>query len=160
MKVQIEDERKFLIKKLPRKYLNIPGKDITQWYLWLHPPIRVRIENLEDCYLMVKIKIRPGVNWEFMKTISGGFADWLTRFRKFDKIRKTRRNIGNLELDRFYTQLWGLILLEFEKKPGSGTLEIPSDIVFEEVTGDERFSNHNLIKLSDIPEEWRCNIID
>lgn len=158
MKLKIEDERKFLVKVLPEKYLNLGGKEITQWYVGIDPPVRVRVENFDDCYLTIKIKKRPGVNREYEQEIHPKFADSLARFRKFNKIRKTRRYIGNLELDVFYVQLYGLVILEFEKKTGQEVLEIPSDILAEEVTGDERFDNHNLAKLDAMPEKWKCEI--
>lgn len=159
MKANIEDERKFLVKSLPKKYLETRSTEITQWYIWLRPPVRVRVEDFDDCYLAMKIKKGPGVNREFTRAISLRLAHWLARFRKFHKIRKTRYNIENWELDIFKVNLWGLVLLEFEKKPGSEILVIPPDIIAKEVTGEEMFSNHNLVKLFWTPEEWRCSIV-
>lgn len=159
MKLNIEDERKFLVKRMTGKYLRLRGKKITQWYIGMDPPVRVRVENLDECSLTIKIKARPGVNKEYIQEISFLLSERLAKFRKFNKIRKTRRDIGNLELDVFYVQLHDLVILEFENKTGKDTFVIPSDMVVEEVTGDERFDNHNLAKLDAIPDEWRCEIV-
>src|SRR3989344_7383728 len=104
MKLKIEDERKFLVKRMPRKYLNLGGKEITQWYISVDPPVRVRVENFDDCYLTIKIKTKPGVNREYEQGIHPKFAKSLARFRKFNKITKLRSYIGNLELDVFFAQ--------------------------------------------------------
>lgn len=159
MKLKIENEKKFLVKALPRSYLEYPSKEITQWYISIDPPIRVRVENFDTYYLTIKIKQKPGVNREYEQEIHRTFANTLLRVRKFNKIRKTRHLIGILELDVFLAQLGGLVLLEFEKKSKDDAFEMPTGIMTEEVTGDPRFENHNLAKLDAIPEEWRCKIV-
>jgi len=50
-------------------------------------------------------------------------------------------------------------MLEFEKKSKKDILEMPAGFLVREVTGDERFSNHNLSGLDMIPSEWRCEIV-
>lgn len=163
MKLKMESERKFLVKKMPRSYLKNRSKEITQWYICLDPPIRVRVEDFEDCCLTIKTdgEIREGykkrseLNGEILKDAAFNLA----AFRKHNKIRKTRYLIGVLELDVFLAQLEGLVLLEFERESDNDAFEMPADILAEEVTCDERFENQNLIKLDCTPEEWRCEII-
>lgn len=155
MKVGIEDERKFrVIKAVLNKLEN--GVEITQGYLCIDPPVRVRIENFEDSFLTIKIKQAPGINLEFEWAILLRDANLLMVVHKYHKIRKIRYKIGRLEVDVFLGELAGLVVIEFEQKYPGEPFEIPADFLVEEITGDARFSNNNLCRLDKIPEEWRC----
>jgi len=65
------------------------------------PPVRVRVEDFEDCFLTIKLKKKPGVNLDIKNEIPRDFAALLLKYRKSHKIRKTRYYIGKLELDIF-----------------------------------------------------------
>jgi CYTH domain-containing protein len=155
MKVGFENEKKFRVASGPVSDL-VNGAEITQGYLWFWPVVRVRFKDFWDSLLTIKIKIVPGVNLELEPKISLSLARWLMKHHKYHKVRKIRYKIGRLEIDVFLGELAGLVLIEFEKKHLNETAEIPVGFVVEEVTGDERFSNHNLCQLDKIPEEWRC----
>lgn len=159
MELKIEAERKFLVKKMLRSYLENEGKEITQWYICTDPPVRFRVENFKDCYLTIKIKKDVGENYELEGPIPKRAVSVLALARKHNKIYKTRYPIGILELDVFLSKLNGLVLLEFERKSKEDIFKIPLGFVVREVTGDERFENHNLAKLESIPNEWRCEIV-
>lgn len=158
MTVKIEDERKFRVKKILLSNLG-NSVEITQGYLCIDPPIRVRVENFQDCFLTIKIEQAPGINLEFEKAISIRDANLLMGAHKYHKVRKTRYKINGLEIDVFLGELAGLVLAEFEQKFSGEEFEIPPNLFMEEVTGDARFSNHNLCQLDKIPEEWRCQIV-
>ena len=156
MKIQIENERKFRVIKGPIGVLT-NGTEIVQWYVWFKPVVRVRVENFEDSFLTIKIKLRPGVNLELEGRIPFFLRKFLLRFQKHRKVRKIRYEIGRLEIDVFLGELDGLVLIEFEQKFSGEHFEIPAGFIIKEVTGDVRFSNHNLCKLDKMPEEWRCH---
>lgn len=159
LKLKIEAERKFWVRVLPRRYLENGGNEITQWYIWFYPPVRIRVENFDNCFLTIKIGKKTGEDYELETGIPKFISKILAKFRRHNKVRKTRYSVGNLELDVFVAQLKDLVLIDFEKKTGKEVLEIPSDLEVEEVTGDSRFRNHNLAKMDEIPEEWKCKII-
>jgi CYTH domain-containing protein len=156
METKIENERKFLVKKAVLSDLG-NNNEVTQGYLSIDPPIRVRIVDFEDCFLTIKIKEKPGINLEFEWEIPLSVANHLMPFHKHHKARKIRYHIGRLEVDVFLGELAGLVLLEFEQEYSGEPFEMPKIfLVVEEVTGDPRFENHNLCQLDKIPEEWRC----
>lgn len=160
MEFKIEEERRFLVKRLPASYLQAGSREVTQWYICMRPPVRVRVEDFEDCSLTIKIRKALDENYELQDAIPKEAIVIFETARKHNKIRKTRYFIGLLELNVFYDQLEGLVLLEFERKSDKDVLAIPLDILVEEVTGDERFDNHNLAMLDNILEDWRCRIAD
>ena len=155
MKVSIEDERKFRVIEGPVGTLT-NGAEITQGYLCIVPPIRVRVVNFDECVVFIKIKDGPGRNFEFSDdNLSLKDAMKLMGAHKYHKIRKTRYKIGRLEVDVFLGELEGLVLIEFEQNFSGEHFEIPADFSVEEVTGDTRFENHHLCQLDKLPEEWR-----
>jgi len=159
MKVSIEDERKFRVIEGPISTLT-NGAEITQGYLCIDPPIRVRVVDFDECVMFIKIKESAGRNFEFADdNLSLKDAMKLMSAHKYHKIRKTRYKIGRLEVDVFLGELVGLVLIEFEQKFPGEPFEIPADFLVEEVTGDPRFENHNLCQLDKLPEEWRCQRI-
>jgi len=158
MKVRVENKRKWLVSRVNLKSLG-NGVEITQGYLCVDPPIRVRIENFKDGFLTIKIKEVAGVNLQFEEEIPKQFAKKFMRSCKHYKIRKTRYKIGRLEIDVFYGELAGLVLVEFEQSFPGENIEIPKSLVVKEVTGDENFLNHNLCRLNKLPEEWRCEFV-
>ena len=159
IKLTTEDERRFLVKRMPRNYWQNAGTEITQWYICFDPPIRVREEGFHDCYLTIKIVDESGKDFHLEGNIPKLALTGLAAIRKGNKIRKIRYHISILDLDVFSAELEGLVLMEFEKKSGDGIPKIPLNFSVEEVTGDPRFRNHNLANLDSIPEEWKCKII-
>lgn len=155
MKAKIENERKFRVIKASLDCLE-NGAEITQGYLSVDPPIRVRVENLEDSFLTIKIKQAPGINLEFEEAIPLRIANLLMGIHKYHKIRKTRYKIGRLEIDVFLGLLNGLVLIEFEQKFPGEQFKIPANFLTKEVTGDEAFENHHLCQLDKLPDGWRC----
>lgn len=159
-KFETEGERRFWVKRMPRFYIeNECQKEITQWYICLDPPIRVRVENFDDCYLTIKIGDEPGKDYELEVSIPKLALPMLATARKHNEIRKTRHPVSNLNLDVFLPSLAGLVLMEFEKKLEGDIPKIPLDFSVVEVTGDPRFRNHNLAKLDSVPEDWKCVIV-
>lgn len=154
MQIKIEDEQKFLVLSAPLGTLE-NGVEILQGYLCEDPPIRVRIENGQRCFLTIKLKKAPGSNLQFEAKISLYVARNLLEAHKYNKIFKTRYRAKRLEVDVFHGRLAGLVLIEFEKKSPEEKAEIPTGFIVQEVTGDERFENHNLAKLDSIPDDWR-----
>ena len=158
MKVRVENERKWLVSRVNLKCLE-NGVEMTQGYLCVDPPIRVRVENFEDSFLTIKIKEAPGINLEFEVEIPKQFAEKFMRSCKHYRIRKTRYKIGRLEVDVFYGELAGLVLAEFEQSFPGEKIEIPKSLVVKEVTDDEQFLNHNLCQLNELPKEWMCEFV-
>lgn len=109
--------------------------------------------------MTIKIKQAPGINLEFEEAILFHITQLLMGAHKYHKIRKTRYKIGRLEVDVFYGELAGLVLIEFEQRFPGEHLELPKNFLVEEVTGDTRFENHNLCQLDKIPDEWRCQLV-
>lgn len=163
MELTVEDERRFLVKSMPLDIiLNNDRSIIEQWYICLDPPIRVRAVKIDDninYYLTIKIEKEPGKDYELEVVISKSNISILAGARKYNAIAKTRYHIGNFDLDVFYNQLGGLVLIEFEKKSENDVPKISLDFSVVEVTGDERFRSHNLIKLDSVPEEWKREIV-
>lgn len=155
MKAMIENERKFRVTRGFFGGLE-DGVEITQGYLSVDPPVRVRVENFTDSFLTIKIKKEPGINYEATEEIPEEIGKELMAAHKYRKVRKTRYRIGRFEIDVFLAELEGLVLIEFEQKFSGEPMEIPPGFEVEEVTGDERFENHNLCQLSELPAEWRC----
>lgn len=147
-----------MVKRMPEQFLNGDSKEITQWYIGINPPVRVKLENFHNCYLTIEIKKEPGVNYKLEDDIPASALSALAGARRFHIIRKTRYNVKNLELDVFHAELEGLALLGFKRKYKGEIFEIPIEFLVEEVTADERFDNHNLAMLDRIPEEWGCEI--
>ena len=160
MELTTEDERRFLVKRMPQNYWqNASSAEITQWYICFDPPIRVRTEGFHDCYLTIKIADESGKDFHLEGNIPKFALPGLATILKGNTIRKIRYHISNLDLDIFYAELTGLVIIEFEKKSGNDIPKIPLNFSVEEVTGDPRFRNHNLTKLNSIPKEWECKII-
>lgn len=155
MKIKFEDEQKFRVIRGPLNDLGI-GTEVTQGYICVDPPVRIRTENFEDSILTIKLKESPGLNIELEDEIPPPMAPKLMACHKYHKIRKTRYKMGRLEVDIFYGPLEGLVLIEFEKQFTEERAEIPKEFVVKEVTGDPRFENHNLCQLDRLPKEWRC----
>jgi len=159
MKVSIEDERKFRVIEGPISTLT-NGEEITQGYLCVDPPIRVRVTDFDECAVFIKIREGPGRNFEFVDdNLLLKDAMKLMRAHKYHKIKKTRYRIGRLEVDVFLGELEGLVIIEFEQKFPREPIKIPESFLVEEVTGDIRFENHHLCQLDKLPEEWRCQCV-
>jgi len=158
MTIKIEDEYKFLVVTVSQSTLDglDKGVEIVQGYLLINPLLRVRIEDAREGSLTTKRKLAPGKNLETTEEIPLSLANQMMPFHKYNQINKIRHRIGRLELDIFQGILSGLVLLEFEKNFPEEQCEIPPGFEVKDVTGDERFENHNLCQLDRLPEEWRC----
>ena len=146
--MQLEIERKFLVKK------NWPRigrrKTIRQGYLSTdkNRTVRVRLENERG---LITIKGMPEglARPEFEYTIPGEDAAYLLdHLCRQPVIEKTRYIIdyeGRVwEIDEFHGDNQGLIIAEIELGEVSAEVPLP-DWIGEEVTGDPRFYNANLI---------------
>lgn len=164
MFIEIEDERKFLVREAPIRQLLETKKSVNllQGYLSDNPPLRVRIEEEGTpqikSFLMIKRKLMPGSNLEFGDEIDHGLARKLLGLTEHNVLYKKRLDVAGFDLDVFSPKLHGLVLLdiEYEAWLKAGGIYLPPGFKIEEVTGDGRFENHNLAKLNFLPEEWRC----
>lgn len=138
----MEIERKFKVTKYDHRRLG-HGEEIRQGYLSVLPEVRVRIKG-KTATLAVK---GEGTleRQEFEYVIPESDARKLLRMSGH-KITKIRHRVGILEVDVFLGKLKGLVLAEAELKKKTDTVKKPSWLEWEEVTGDERFLNHNLAR--------------
>ncbi len=146
-----ETERKFLVRGDFMK--EATGKsEITQAYLIVDPAktIRIRIVG-ETAYLTIKTKAPAGSfrrgEWEF--EIPVGDARELLPLCKPGRIKKSRFCVPagkhTYEVDVFHDGNEGLIIAEIELDAENEEFIRPGWLG-EEVTGDPRFYNSNLIK--------------
>ena len=145
-----EIERKFLVDTEiwhPRGN----GKTIRQGFIATHgqTAVRVRISG-KDAYLTVKGPSHGAERSEFEYTIPVSDAekilDELCERPFIDKIRYHVEFSGNIwEVDVFHGENQGLIIAEIELNVPDQQITLPP-WVLEEVTGDPRYFNVNLIK--------------
>jgi len=143
-----EIERKFLVKEGP--WRNVKGTMYRQGYLNSEKERNVRVRTMEDkAYLTIK-GIAIGVSrMEFEYEIPLQDAEELLEICEKPLIEKTRYKVQEggfvWEIDVFFRENQGLIVAEVELE--SEDQEFPKpDWVREEVTGDPRYFNSNLIK--------------
>ena len=147
-----EIERKFLVKS------NLWEKDtkpqlIRQGYLTISKEKVIRIRIVGDRGL-ITIKGEPDgiTRYEFEYNIPLNEAEeMLTNLCEKPIIEKERTSIRyknfTWEVDRFKGENLGLLIAEVELEDESQNPSIP-DWVGEEVTGDPRYYNSNLVKMS------------
>jgi adenylate cyclase len=146
-----EIERKFLVKG-SFKELAFRESRIAQGYICSLPErsVRIRIKG-NFAYITIKgIGNGSGISrFEWEKEIPVDEAEELMRLCEPGTIDKTRYEIRVgmhiVEVDEFHGENQGLILAEIELEDENEDLEKP-DWLGEEVTGDERYYNVNLIK--------------
>lgn len=148
-----EIERKFLVD-LDRVPLPSTGIEIRQGYLPLSEctktVVRVRTKG-EAAYLTLKGENRGATRQEFEYAIPVSEAcDILEDLCHKPLIEKTRYEISAdnhlWEIDIFHGDNKGLVVAEIELKDESDHFERP-DWLLEEVTGDPRYFNSNLLQM-------------
>ena len=143
-----EIERKFLVKEGP--WRNTKGTKYLQGYLNSAKERNVRVRTMEDkAYLTIKGIAIGASRMEFEYEIPLQDADELLEICEKPLIEKTRYKVQEggfvWEVDEFFRENQGLIVAEVELE--SEDQEFPKpDWVREEVTGDPRYFNSNLIK--------------
>lgn len=159
--MQIEIERKFLLKSLPdKKPLEIIK--IDQWYrknstgIWER--VRSCYSNKKGFYFVhtIKTPVSKGVNMEDEREISAkDFNDFVNKCKKSEESRyiskeriifKHPEDSLNWEVDVFNNG-HHLIIAEIEIPAEDYTLQIPNfikDKLLLEVTGLKQFSNKNI----------------
>lgn len=143
-----EIERKFLVKE--GAWRNVKGTRYRQGYLNSAKERNVRVRTMEDkAYLTIKGIAIGASRMEFEYEIPLQDADELLEICEKPLIEKTRYKVQEggfvWEVDVFFRENQGLIVAEVELE--SEDQEFPKpDWVREEVTGDPRYFNSNLIK--------------
>ena len=143
-----EIERKFLVKE--GAWRNVKGTRYLQGYLNSAKERNVRVRTMEDkAYLTIKGIAIGASRMEFEYEIPLQDADELLEICEKPLIEKTRYKVQEggfvWEVDEFFRENQGLIVAEVELE--SEDQEFPKpDWVREEVTGDPRYFNSNLIK--------------
>ena len=143
-----EIERKFLVKEGP--WRNVKGTRYCQGYLNSAKERNVRVRTMEDkAYLTIKGIAIGASRMEFEYEIPFQDANELLEICEKPLIEKTRYKVQEggfvWEVDEFFRENQGLIVAEVELE--SEDQEFPKpDWVRDEVTGDPRYFNSNLIK--------------
>ena len=143
-----EIERKFMVKE--GAWHNAKGTRYRQGYLNSAKERNVRVRTMEDkAYLTVKGIAIGASRIEFEYEIPLQDADELLAICEKPLIEKTRYKVQEggfvWEVDEFFKENQGLIVAEVELE--SEDQEFPKpDWIREEVTGDPRYFNSNLIK--------------
>ncbi len=143
-----EIERKFRVIK--DTWRNVKGTRYRQGYLNSAKERNVRVRTMEDkAYLTIKGIAIGASRMEFEYEIPLQDADELLEICEKPLIEKTRYKVQEggfvWEVDEFFRDNQGLIVAEVELE--SEDQEFPKpDWVGEEVTGDPRYFNSNLIK--------------
>jgi CYTH domain-containing protein len=143
-----EIERKFRVIK--DTWRNVKGTRYRQGYLNSAKERNVRVRTMEDkAYLTIKGIAIGASRMEFEYEIPLQDANELLEICEKPLIEKTRYKVQEggfvWEVDEFFRENQGLIVAEVEL--ASEDQEFPKpDWVGEEVTGDPRYFNSNLIK--------------
>lgn len=143
-----EIERKFMVKK--DTWRNVKGTRYCQGYLNSAKERNVRVRTMEDKACLTIKGIAIGASrMEFEYEIPLQDANELLEICEKPLIEKTRYKVQEggfvWEVDEFFRENQGLIVAEVELE--SEDQEFPKpDWVGEEVTGDPRYFNSNLIK--------------
>ena len=143
-----EIERKFRVKE--GAWRSAKGTTYRQGYLNSAKERVVRVRTINDKgYLTIKGLTVGATRLEFEYEIPRRDAEQLLDICEKPLIEKTRFKIeeGGLiwEIDEFFGENQGLIVAEVELESEDQDFSRP-DWVLEEVTGDPRYFNSNLIK--------------
>lgn len=148
--MDIEIERKFLVKSQAFKKEALNSYKIKQGFLNSHEDRTVRIRLRDDKgFITVKGKSTPNglSRFEWEKVISTIEAESLLQLCEKNIIDKLRYEIkiGNhiFEVDEFYGLNEGLIIAEIELKSENENFEKPNWLG-DEVTGDVKYYNSQL----------------
>ena len=142
-----EIEKKFLVKE--GNWRNEKGTEYRQGYLNSTKERIVRVRTIDDKgYLTVKGLTVGATRMEFEYEIPRRDADAMLDICEKPLIEKTRYKVeaGGFvwEIDEFFDENQGLIVAEVELESEDQQFPKP-DWVGEEVTGDPRYFNSNLI---------------
>ena len=143
-----EIERKFLVKE--GSWRNAKGTLYRQGYLNSAKERVVRVRTIDDKgYLTIKGLTVGASRLEFEYEIPRQDADRLLDICEKPLIEKTRFKVmeGGFvwEIDEFFGENQGLIVAEIELESENQDFPRP-DWIRDEVTGDPRYFNSNLIK--------------
>ena len=143
-----EIERKFLVKE--GSWRNEKGTRYRQGYLNSVKERVVRVRTINNKgYLTIKGLTVGASRLEFEYEIPRQDADLLLEICEKPLIEKTRIKVQEAgfvwEIDEFFGENQGLIVAEVELESENQDFPKP-DWVLEEVTGDPRYFNSNLIK--------------
>jgi CYTH domain-containing protein len=143
-----EIERKFMVKE--GAWRNVKGTRYRQGYINSAKERNVRVRTMEDkAYLTIKGIAIGASRMEFEYEIPRQDADKLLEICEKPLIEKTRYKVQEggfvWEVDEFFRENQGLIVAEVELESEDQEFTNP-DWVREEVTGDPRYFNFNLIK--------------
>ncbi|MBO4628225.1 MAG: CYTH domain-containing protein [Lachnospiraceae bacterium] len=156
----MEIERKFLVTKLPDNLAEYPHAELSQGYL-ASKGTTVRIRRADDRYYLT-IKKKPDasqdskdalVNIEIEEEIPAELFERLSKYVETPLLRKTRYRIPHLsyvaELDLYHGVLEGLATaeIEFPNLSEAKLSDLP-EWFGREVTGDRRYRNSELAKLT------------
>ncbi len=146
----IEIERKFLLAGTAWKHL-APGTSYRQGYLNSTKERTVRVRTIDDKGFLTIKGISVGatrVEYEYEIPFDDA-ENLLNELCEKPIIEKNRYNITHggfvWEVDEFFGENEGLVVAEIELESEDQTFEKP-EWVGEEVTGDPRYFNSNLIK--------------
>jgi CYTH domain-containing protein len=143
-----EIERKFMVKK--GVWRDKKATKYRQGYLSIVKERTVRVRTIEDKgYLTIKGISIGASRLEFEYEIPRQDADALLDICEKPLIEKNRYKVENggfvWEVDEFFGENQGLIVAELELESEDQYFPKP-DWIGEEVTGDPRYFNSNLIK--------------
>lgn len=146
----VEIERKFLLASDDWRALGEPVL-VRQGYLTSDPvrTVRVRIYG-EQGFITIKSKSEGASRgeWEYPIPLQDA-AELLDRLCERPLVEKYRRRIGHAgftwEIDEFLGENAGLVVAEIELPSEDAVFDRPVWIG-EEVTGDKRYYNSNLIR--------------
>ena len=149
----MEIERKYLpAGDAWRRAVDGPGVLIRQGYLVSGNPctVRVRIKG-DEAWITVKGARIGASREEFEYPIPVGEAEiMLDSLCEKPLIEKTRyiakRSDAVFEIDEFHGENAGLVLVEAELETEDQVIGLP-DWIGEEVTGDPRYYNSNLVRM-------------
>jgi adenylate cyclase len=147
-----ETERKFLVRNEDFLLQSVQKIEIIQTYLSIDPDKTIRL-RISDDKAYITIKSRPQKNsisrneWEFELPASD--VRDMMKICLPGKVVKTRYHVPSgkhtVEVDVFHDKNEGLIIAEIELA-SDDEFFIKPDWLGEEVTGDARYYNANLIK--------------
>lgn len=156
-KNNIEIERKFLIKELPKNLEQYEIKTIKQAYISTNPTIRIRQQN-DEYILTVKgsgkmkrqefeLELTKEQFENLWKKIEGGYISKKRYIIPFLGDENLSERELTIELDIYEGQLQGFMNVEVEFSTlNDAILFEPPNWFGEEVTNDKRYSNASLVK--------------
>jgi adenylate cyclase len=144
-----EVERKFLVRSDEWR-VGAKGRVYRQGYLSTDPDRTVRIRVIDRGYVTIKGRARGLVRAEYEYPLPASDAnEMLDRLCLRPLIEKSRYRVPHAghvwEVDEFFGENRGLLLAEVELADPGEPFEMP-DWVGQEVSGDPRYQNANLVK--------------